>query len=656
MLPLLLCLFVLLFPSELSAQPVNFPELPPDYSAADELGVELPERAVLKRIITREEIEKYNAPDIATLLQEALDANVISSGPYGNTGNISLRGFDARGAVFLINGMPIDFLLPGELTLIHMDLNAVDRIEIYYGGADTLYNIPGSSGGVVNLITGEGQESGWRVQGKVSNTAALPGSYYRNNGEEQNPQLIDLLDTQGAVFSAGVGMERFSLGADIFFNQAGNHFLYRDGGYTRRQDKGGLWDLGGSAALTMHLPDSAKIIVAGDLYYGSKEENPDYFSFRNNFLFNIPVTPDRDKGFELGINSGWQILYYDREPGFHNQEEYTISVLNRWSWRFGERSLIMFGGDYHYSSLTAKNSQELHQGGLSLGGEFRLHDSLLIVPSIKAMLSSDPGGGFYIAPAPKLGIFWYAADFLTFRNNYYRIFKYPNIQELRWESGDAKGNGAIKPEDGWGGDLGTLWIITEWLNFDNAIFAQWNKDTVHWLPDPAVSTILIPQNVGETASFGADTRIGFDIPLYSFFDRLVFSLSYRYQLSYFLGEGYGFASDKRAPYTPVHTGGISLELPWKIGSSRPGPLPQKEGSLLISGHVESLRYGDSDNGEKLDPHVLLTVNLSQQISRNFSAFLTLRNALNYSYESYYRYPGQGFTLMLGLRTGFEGDT
>ena len=123
--------------------------------------------------------------------------------------------------------------------------------------------------------------------------------------------------------------------------------------------------------------------------------------------------------------------------------------------------------------------------------------------------------------------------------------------------------------------------------------------------------------------------------------KIIPSVSYQYLLSYLLSFGYDFADNKRIPYSPMHTIGGSLEIPW--GS----------GSVIISGHYESLRYNDRPNLTQLKPVFLLNATVNQKIGKYLTAFGVLRNILNESYESFIDYPMPGITLTLGMRANLE---
>jgi outer membrane receptor protein involved in Fe transport len=68
----------------------------------------------------------------------------------------------------------------------------------------------------------------------------------------------------------------------------------------------------------------------------------------------------------------------------------------------------------------------------------------------------------------------------------------------------------------------------------------------------------------------------------------------------------------------------------------------------LSGHFESGRFADTANRIALKPFLLLNLTLNQELKHNLGAFLSARNLLNTSYESFASYPMPGLTLTAGL--------
>jgi vitamin B12 transporter len=613
-----------------------------------------PETTQQMRTLTKEEIDRAHAPDLATLLQETLDLGITRYGPYGNQTDINMRGFDSERIAFLIDGVPANSPLSGEFELSVIDLNAVERIEVIYGGSDSKYNVSGGLGGVINIITVKKQAPGLRIGGTISNTSALPGKYYERNGHVADPAWRDLVDTQNLALSLGLGLEKFSASANIFTNRAENHFLFTDANKkVRRKDNNEVWDSGVSTSLVWDLPDYAKLIAGGDFYYGDRNvptsgfsntaKKQQEFSTRQNLMLDAPGAFRDDLSAEASLTHAWNTLNYG---GSSRHDQHTVAAINRWAWYPFSKLTLRMGGDYRYVTLdsTDMGLRERHDGGIYVTAEYKPLNQFLVIPSVKAVFSGS--GSAPVVPVPKLGFLWTPTDFLTLKNNYFRSFKIPDFEDLYWTEGGMYGNPDLRPEDGWGGDLGAVYRLHERVSVESVFFTQWTTDSIHWYGSGGTWK---PTNVGEAIFFGLDSKLRFDVPLsLGPFEKVGFSLSYQYLSSYLLSYGYTYSSDKRIPYMPLHAAGFSVDIPWKRGIRGYG------GSLVLSGHYEGQRYADTANLTMLKQYFLLNANLNQGISRNLSVFLILRNILNQSYESFNDYYMPGLTLTIGMRAGFDG--
>jgi len=602
--------------------------------------------------VEKEQIENSGAGDLVNLLQDTLGLNIVRYGGYGNQSGITLRGFDSKRIAILIDGVPVSSSLDGKFDINKLDLNSIERIEIVYGGSDSKFNVSGAFGGIVNIVTVKRQSQGLKLSSSVSNTSAMPGEYRDRSDVMQNGHWEDLFDTQNVSLSAVYGGKAFSLTTNLFYNRAENHFIFLDqASRLRRKDNNEVWDTGASASLVWQLPDLTKLISSSNFYYGDKNFPTSGFSsntgsqkdisFYQSFMIDSPRAFHDNLSSETSFSWQYNQLDYASPAGASsNHDQQSISAINRWNWFLGEKLTFRAGLDYRFTGLdsTEIGNRNRHDSGIYLTTEFKPVKSLMLIPSAKVIFTSSGSANAVIIP--KLGLLWNVSDNFTIKNNYFRNFKFPDFEELYWSGAGGFGNPDLRPEDGWGADLGASWRITKLINLESVFFAQWIKDSIHWFSKNA--GIWRPENVGEAAVFGLDTKLSMEFPVsIAFIKKISTAVSYQYLLSYLLSYGYTFDSNKRIPYNPEHTINGSLEFSWDSGS------------FALSAHFESLRYHDTANLTMLEPVFLLNVNVNQKIGKNITMFGTLRNILNTSYESFYDYPMPGFTITLGMRVTLE---
>jgi len=659
---LVLLIFSLCFPNYIKGQSIESED---ELSFSNEEGITVTgtiQTSQQMSVIEKNEIEHRNAPDIATLLQETLGLNITRYGTYGSMTLLNLRGLDTKRLAILIDGVPVNSSMDGKFDIEQIDLNSIERIEVIYGGSDSKFNVSGAMGGVINIVTVKKQPAGLRLGASVSNTSVLPGEYRGRNGQTQGPNWEDLADTQNFDISAAYGGSKISISANVFANRAENHFLFIDRyNYTRRKDNNEVWDAGGSVSVTGELPDLLKLIASSHFYYGDKNvpgsgfsdnvgKQQDIFS-RNNVMLDMPRAFHDDLAAEASLGYSFNRRNYTSSADiFSRHDQQNFTVINRWSWETNDKLTLKSGFDYRFIYLDSTDigRRDRQDGGIYLTAEYKPVNQFMLIPSVKTVFTNK--GGALFTAVPKLGLLWNVNDSLAFRNNYFRSFKFPDFEELYWSDGGAAfgnvtafgsvGNPDLKPEDGWGADIGIIWRYKHLINFESAFFTHRLKDSIHWYQ--RANGIWRPENVGDAMFFGLDNKLRFEIPVnLGKIKKIIPSVSYKYLLSYLLSFGYDFADNKRIPYSPVHTLGGSLEIPWDTGS------------VIINGHYESERYNDRANIIKLKQYFLLNANISQKIGKNITAFAVLRNILNESYESFIDYPMPGFTVTVGLRANLE---
>jgi vitamin B12 transporter len=613
---------------------------------------ETPETTQQMEVITKEEIERRNAQDLTTLLEDALGMSVTRYGAYGNQTDINMRGFDTERIAILIDGIPANSPRSGEFDVNQVDLHNVERIEVIYGGSDTKYNVSGALGGVINIITIKKQAPGLTLGGAFSNTGYLPGQYNArlSGGAVADPHGEDLLDMQSLSVFAGYGAKTFSWKGSFFGNRAGNHYLYQDDyDFVRRKESNEVWDAGGDTAFIWNLSDTTTLLSDTKFFYAHRNFPVTMHSVgyalaqdmqvTENLLFNAPVLFRDDLGTEASLSYQYSHTSYGVDI---TSFDHYLTGINRWNWYPGDKLTFRTGVDWRFLYIDSRSNTETNPvktgnlGGLYLTGEFSPVKGFMLIASVKGVTDTKQG-----VAVPKLGFRWEIIPAFTLKNNYFRSFKFPDFDDLYYRSLDNVfvGNPDLKPEDGLGADLTGELTLNDWFSVSSTVYGQWTEDSIHWIPSGGGR--WSPQNIGTAFFVGFDARPSLTMKInWKGIETLKLGVTYQYQLSWLLSGNLSFADSYRIPYMPTNIIGGSLDVTWKTGS------------LLLSAHYETTRYADTTNKMILDPYCIVHATVNQNIGQRFTTFASLRNILNAHYESFASYHMPGISLTLGVRAKF----
>ncbi|MGB9698448.1 MAG: TonB-dependent receptor [Thermodesulfobacteriota bacterium] len=169
------------------AQPLKMEEVVVT-ATKTERGIE--EVAGRIQVITKEDLQKAPGQKIDDYLNNISGINVIrSNGLYTLTPNVTLRGLSKEGGrtLVLINGVPINKSDTGEVNWNRINLEDVERIEIFKGPASSLYG-NNAMGGVINIITKTPEKF---VEGQVAGKYGTYNTYGGNLAVAGNPWQKD---------------------------------------------------------------------------------------------------------------------------------------------------------------------------------------------------------------------------------------------------------------------------------------------------------------------------------------------------------------------------------------------------------------------------------------------------------------------------------
>jgi len=644
-------LFSLYLPVAQEINDDDFHDFGEDQTGITVIGT--PETTQQMTLIDKETIEKSAARNLAALLEEEINMSIVSLGGYGNKSEINLRGFDTERIAILIDGVPANSPRSGDFDLNQIDLNNVERIEVIYGGSDTKYNVSGALGGVINIITIKKQNTGLNFGFTLSNTSYLPGKYNLRQAEGAigKPEFIDLLDTQSLNLFIGQGGKKFSWRTSLFGNRAGNHYLYKDDyNFMRRKISNEVFDTGGNVQLVFNLPNDASLFFDTKAYYAHRNFPITMNAvgsvlatdliITENILFTAPVVFLDNLATEASLT--YQTSFTNYGVNISSNDHY-LTVINRWSWFQSEQFTFRSGIDWRFLFIKTESPTEQESvktgnlGGLYVTCEYNIVKKFLLIGSIKFVTDTKK-----VSFIPKLGLRWQINSMFTLKNNYFRSFKFPDFDDLYYNSmdGTMSGNPNLRPEDGWGTDLSGEFKLNEIFYFSSAFFWQYTKDSIHW--GKSQGGRWRPENLSQACFTGFDLRPVFTIKINKWkLTSFKISANYQFQYSWLLNDDIKFKNAFRIPYIPMHIIGGSIDLSWKTGS------------VIVSVYYQSTRYADKENKMILDPYCIINATINQNIGKNLTFFASLRNILNVQYESFASYHMPGISLVCGLRGKFN---
>ena len=596
---------------------------------------EIKETPSAVEVITREDLDKIGAHNLADALRMATSINVSSPAMAGS--NVTVRGMSTRHTLIMVNGRRLvsegSYSTANSYELERINMENVERIEIVRGPVSSLYGSD-ALGGVINIIT--------RKPDKEQFTFSLSPQRYTDKTSIG-------IDNYSMRYDTGKGNKwSWIVSADRTENDAyENDDKTTKNQFGRRENLNmeGTYDL----AKDQYL-DVAINLLREDLNGRSTETTG---ALRNDKYENT-----RDQ-YSLGLrgktqNGDYQIRTYYGEhdktnKGFiiSNGNLADFDVSNRKTWtlegsvstQLSDRHLLTTGGEYRtekyrgtrigsgdkvfditYGNLTKQASEaDIDYSALYVQDEWLVSDRLLIIPSIRY----DDSNRFSGNTSPKLGMTYKMNDNYRLKFNAGKGFKAPTLDDMYMEMTKimggmivhVTGNPDLKPEKSTSYELGiegekgsTFGKLTYFVNDVTNLISTESKMTV--IPVPGQSPIRrfdsTYLNEDKADIDGIEFEIGRHLS-----DKFMLKMNYTYlDATGTTGQRLeGRAKHQgtvQLHYDNVHENGISAVLwnEWK----------------------KDYLYSSSSNISKT--YALWNVSVNKKWNENFSSYIGVNNIFN----------------------------
>lgn len=355
-------------------------------------------------LFTAEDIAKFQAPDLPTLLERVAGLSLTATGGRGSVTSLSVRGADSGQSIVLVDGVRTASATTGATALSKIPLASIEKIEIVKGPLSSLYGAD-AMGGVIQVFTKRGKEGvGGDISSAIGNysTYKLGGSFYLGenglsvfaalNREEQNgfdrtddsinPDNDKYEEISGSL-NLGYRDDAWQLNLAYLRNDGEVHFDNTSGPDDDHYSETDFENLSISASVDLISMLSIQVNAG---YFVDDSVNPAYESEiktqRESVGFQADLTPLDGLVFSLGADyvsdnvSGvtgrhWQTgEFQEYEEDNRENTGVFIQVQQSYQWLSAVGSLRYDDNEIYGDSTT---------GGLAL--DFSLGEHFRIIPS-----------------------------------------------------------------------------------------------------------------------------------------------------------------------------------------------------------------------------------------------------------------------------------
>jgi len=587
-----------------------------------------------RQVLTEEEIDELNVPDLPSLLQSA-GIQLYSYGPYGLQQTPGIRGFTDETVRVIIDGVCVNNEQYGTFDFSSLNINDIEKIEIVRGGFTEGVTDEGAVGGAI-YITTKKQTLGHHLTSDT-NLKSFFNYYYP----------VDTF-SQSLGYSGQTGDNSF-LKVNLKGTFANNKYLYTNYRGVRDQRKNARVIDGSASTSFSHFYGNGNSFTISDIFYGGHKQLPGTITTFNNdtqqdYDNNLTLqfsNPEVIKGLKIDNTLSWlsNTRFCNQSASiskhYVNTAKYAGTLYyHNLSWFKESAGLTL---DFTHLDSTDDGIHNQISGTLKSTAKFILYGKddekiFAVTLPLGVKFSND---NFAFTPKTGLALNTRFAEFLV---DGYRMTQFPNMDDLYWESNGFHGNPDLIPETGWGGDF-TVNLKTRFFPLSICAYTNYYENKIQWAN---LGTGWRPENVASAFYFGIDGRIK-----QSFWkDRITFFASGEYLYTKLLNKNNPDTYGKRIMWTPDFNGSASLSF------NIPGKGKIQDYRIFAEANYMGKRYTTNANVTYVKPYTL--VNLSAQMTVlskkwDFTPYLRLDNILNTEYEAVVDYPMPGISGTLGIK-------
>jgi vitamin B12 transporter len=529
-------------------------------------------------VIDDQEMRRQSPTEMSELLRAQPGVDVTSNGSYGKTTSVFMRGTGAESTMLMIDGVRLRSATAGSPAWQFLPPALIERVEIVRGPRGSLYGSD-AVGGVVQMFTEPEEASGgWMEAGGGSfNTSEI-----------------------GAGFSSMEDGTKLHLGFDRF--RTGGTELREDGndlGYDNTAAKGGIsheFDNGAQLGINGLRADGTTEFIGG---------RTDYLIQTGAARARLPVTSWWDTHLQVSEAR-------DESTNFRGGAPSVFDTKSRMAnWRnvmiLGDHEIVA-GADLRRDEVESTSNFEETERDNAAGFLQVLFN--LGALDIQASARHDDNDAFGNETTGSVAFGYELDPNHRLRASYGTAFRAPTFNDLYFP---GFGNENLDPESSATGELGARGQYQQWF-WDVAAF---QTDVEDLIATENRGGVFAPYNVNEARIRGVELASGLE------------TAHWKLKASVTAQDPRNKEPDNVLRRRARQSARLEIDREFN------------RLSLGASGVFQSERYNDAANDLKLPGFGLLHLRAGWSFSDQWSARITVKNALDKRYTTAHKSPSFG---------------
>ena len=570
-------------------------------------------------VVSEADLQKSSETTVAGYLSRLPGVALVAQGPFGNTGNLRIRGADGRYLAVFIDGVRVS---DPSSTTVQFDFGSllttdVGRIEVLRGSQSALWG--GSAvGGVINITTREATEEGFhqtaKLEGGSYGTTVLAYGLTQKSGPLELALNAGALHTDGYSAAAagterdGADAERLSFSAKY---QVSDALALGASGFTQRVRQ----DYDGYAAPTYLLGDANSVQRKRET---GARVFADYKSGNSDHLFDATL---------FRVNRG-----YDQGGDLSGFVGKRLALSYKGATEISQALTMVYGLDWQKESAEYTNLP----GGVADNKTAGIYAQALWAPredlDISTSLRMDHNDGFGDFSTGRLALAYRPDAATTVRASVATGFRAPSIDE---RFGDYPGyyafvgNPDLTPEKSLSYELGVEHEFGTGARVSATVFQLNVDDLVTYVFGSPSTLVNLP---GKSKRSGVE--LAAEVPIN---DRVSLTAAYTY-------------TDARNP-----AGGRLVQVPYHDLSLGVAAKLSDKLSAEVNIKAQAGRWDNDPNTFTAGPMPDFgVVNLAVRyaISDQAEAYVKIDNLLDKDYQLINGYSTSGRAIYVGLQAKF----